>query len=136
MIELRGITWDHTRGYLPMVATAQRFSELNPRIGISWEKRALQRFADGQIEQLADHFDLLVIDRPFVGTAAECGCLLPLDEHLPESFLAEQTASSVGRSHESYFFGRHQWALAIDAAAPVSGWRQSPLMTPKKVALV
>lgn len=123
MIELRGITWDHTRGYLPMVATAQRFSELNPRIGISWEKRALQRFADWQIEQLADHFDLLVIDHPFVGTAAECGCLLPLDEHLPEAFLAEQTASSVGRSHESYFFGRHQWALAIDAAAPVSGWR-------------
>src|ERR1039458_3592326 len=33
--------------------------------------------------------------------------------------LAEQTASSVGRSQESYFFGRHQWALAIDAAAPV-----------------
>ena len=29
---LRGMTWDHSRGYTPMVATAQRFSELNPGI--------------------------------------------------------------------------------------------------------
>jgi len=116
MIELRGITWNHTRGYLPMVATAQRFSELNPPIGISWEKRSLQQFADWRIEQLAERFDLLVIDHPFVGTAAACGCLLPLDDPLAE-------ASSVGRSHESYSFAGHQWALAIDAAAPVSGWR-------------
>jgi len=115
MTELRGITWDHTRGYLPMVATAQRFSELNPGIGISWEKRSLRQFADWRIQQLADRFDLLVIDHPFVGTAAECGCLLPFDEH--------PTASSVGRSHESYCFAGHRWALAIDAAAPVSGWR-------------
>lgn len=116
MIELRGIAWNHTRGYLPMVATAQRFSELNPGIGISWEKRSLQQFADWRIEQLADRFDLLVIDHPFVGTAAACRCLLPLDDDLT-------AANAVGRSHESYFFAGHRWALAIDAAAPVSGWR-------------
>ena len=34
MTELRGITWQHTRGYLPMVATAQRFSELHPDVQI------------------------------------------------------------------------------------------------------
>ncbi len=116
MIELRGITWNHTRGYLPMVATAQRFSEWNPVIGISWEKRSLQQFADWRIEQLAERFDLLVIDHPFVGTAAACGCLVPFDDSLTE-------ASSVGRSDESYSFAGRQWALAIDAAAPVSGWR-------------
>jgi multiple sugar transport system substrate-binding protein len=116
MIELRGITWDHTRGHLPMVATAQRFSELNAGIAILWEKRSLQQFADWRIEQLAERFDLLVIDHPLVGRAAESGCLLPLDEHAVPS-------SSVGRSDESYCFAGHQWALAIDAAAPVSGWR-------------
>ena len=58
---LKGITWDHTRGLLPMVATAQRFSELNPDIEISWEKRSLQDFADSSIESLAKRFDLLVI---------------------------------------------------------------------------
>src|SRR5579862_2039774 len=116
MIALRGITWNHTRGYLPMVATAQRFSEVNPEIGITWEKRSLQQFADSRIEQLAERFDLLVIDHPFAGTAAASGCLVPFDDPLTE-------ASSVGRSYESYSFAGRQWALAIDAAAPVSGWR-------------
>ena len=40
MIELRGITWNHTRGYLPMAATAQRFSEMHPGVSIHWEKRS------------------------------------------------------------------------------------------------
>jgi hypothetical protein len=31
---LRGITWNHSRGFVPMVATAQRFSELNPSVEI------------------------------------------------------------------------------------------------------
>jgi multiple sugar transport system substrate-binding protein len=62
MKKLKGITWNHTRGLLPMVATAQRFSELNPDVEISWEKRSLQDFADSSIEALAKKFDLLVID--------------------------------------------------------------------------
>ena len=31
---LTGITWNHTRGYLPLVATAQRFSEMHPEVEI------------------------------------------------------------------------------------------------------
>jgi len=46
---LRGIAWDHTRGFVPMVATAQRFHELHPEIEIRWEKRSLQAFADAPI---------------------------------------------------------------------------------------
>jgi hypothetical protein len=44
MINLKGITWNHSRGLLPMVATAQRFSELYPNVNITWEKRSLQQF--------------------------------------------------------------------------------------------
>jgi multiple sugar transport system substrate-binding protein len=127
MIELRGITWNHTRGYLPMVATAQRFSELHPDITIRWEKRTLQEFADVALEHLVERFDLLVIDHPFIGMAADNSLLLPLDKHLEREFLANQAAESVGRSHESYQFNGHQWALAIDAATPVSGWRRDVL---------
>ena len=123
MIELRGMTWNHTRGYLPMVATAQRFSELRPDVRIVWEKRPLQEFADFPLERLVDSFDLLVIDHPFAGFAATHGALLRLDDHIPTEFLADQAANSVGRSHESYAFGGHQWGLATDAAAPVSGYR-------------
>ena len=123
MITLTGITWDHTRGYLPLVATAQRFGELHPQITIEWHKRSLQEFADTPIERLAERFDLLIIDHPFAGYAAAHQTLLPLDEHLPAAFLADQAANSVGGSHASYAYGGHQWALAIDAATPVSAFR-------------
>jgi multiple sugar transport system substrate-binding protein len=127
VVELNGITWRHTRGYLPMVATAQRFCELNPCVRIRWEARSLQEFADSPLKQLIAEFDLLVIDHPSVGEAAGEHVLLPLDEWLPSAFLADQAACTVGRSHESYFLEGHQWALAIDAAAPVSGYRKDLL---------
>ena len=122
-IELSGITWNHTRGYLPMVATAQRFSERHPGVTIQWQKQSLEQFAQEPVERLAERFDLLVIDHPSVGTAASRGALLPLNEHLPADFLAGQARNSVGRSHESYFYGGRQGAIAIDAAAPVAGYR-------------
>lgn len=106
-----------------MVASAQRFSELNPGVSIRWEVRSLQQFADFPIEALATRFDLLVIDHPSAGDAAAQGTLLPLDEYLPASFLEEQAANQVGGSHDSYLYAGHQWALATDAAAPVSGFR-------------
>jgi multiple sugar transport system substrate-binding protein len=123
MVELQGMTWNHTRGYLPMVATAQRFSELNPGVTIRWEKRSLQEFADFGLERLVDKFDLLVIDHPFAGYAAAHGVLLPLDRYLPAEFLADQAAHSVGQSNASYIYGGHQWGLATDAATPISGYR-------------
>ena len=98
---LRGIAWNHTRGYLPMVATAQRFQELHPDVEIIWEKRSLQAFADQPIQVLAQTFDLLVIDHPFVGYAAQHPVLVPLDQHLDHAYLADQAAHSVGASYPS-----------------------------------
>lgn len=127
MTELTGITWNHTRGYLPMVATAQRFSELYPDVSITWHKRSLQAFADAPLTDLAARFDLMVIDHPSIGEAAYLDLLLPLDQHLPAPFLADQAQSSVGQSHASYNIAGHQYALAIDAATPVSGYRDDLL---------
>jgi multiple sugar transport system substrate-binding protein len=123
MIELSGITWNHTRGYLPMVATAQRFSELHPDISITWQKRSLQQFADAPLSDLAARFDLMVIDHPSIGEAAWQNLLLPLDQYLSATFLADQAANSVGQSYFSYHSDGHQYALPIDAATPVSGYR-------------
>ena len=124
---LRGITWHHTRGYLPLVATAQRFSELHPEVTIDWQVRSLQAFADQPLAELAQSFDLLVIDHPSISYAAEAG-FLPLDSLLPADFLADLAANSVGESHASYTWQARQWALAIDAATPVSGWREDLLV--------
>lgn len=123
MSELKGITWNHTRGYLPMVATAQRFSEMHPEIVIRWEKRSLKQFGDLALNDLVEQFDLLVIDHPFIGAAANGQMLLPLDGYLPAGYLEDQAANSVGRSNASYIFAGSQYALAIDTAAPISGWR-------------
>ncbi|TWT76533.1 Bacterial extracellular solute-binding protein [Planctomycetes bacterium CA13] len=122
-VHLRGITWDHTRGYVPMVATAQRFGELHPGVSISWEKRSLQEFADQPLEELAAKYDLLVIDHPWAGFASEHGVLKSLNSLLPSDYLADQAEQTVGPSFESYSFDDQQWALAIDAATPVASWR-------------
>jgi multiple sugar transport system substrate-binding protein len=120
---LQGITWSHTRGYLPMVATAQRYSELHPDVRIDWHIRSLQSFADESIATLSANYDLLVIDHPSIGEAASHGIFIPLDNFLPGNFLQDQSDNSVGASHASYQFADHQWALAIDAAAPVAASR-------------
>lgn len=122
-VTLRGMTWAHTRGFLPMVATAQRFQELHPDVKIVWEKRSLGDFEECPVQDLAAHYDLVVIDHPFAGCAASHGIFLPLDDLLPAGFLDDQAAHSVGGSHASYQWENRQWALAIDAATPVAAWR-------------
>ncbi|HVU34513.1 MAG TPA: extracellular solute-binding protein [Opitutaceae bacterium] len=126
-IKLRGITWNHSRGFLPMAATAQRFGELHPEVEITWDKRSLRAFEDQPVERLATNYDLIVLDHPAVSQGARHGALLPLDENLPAEFLLDQARNSVGASHASYAFDGHHWALAIDAATPVAFWREDLL---------
>jgi multiple sugar transport system substrate-binding protein len=120
---LRGMTWNHDRGLAPLLATAARWSETHPDIRIEWEARSLQGFADHPIRGLAEEFDLLVLDHPFMGTVATGGYLVPLDTHIAPEVLSSLRSETVGASHESYFYQGHQWALAIDAAAQVAGYR-------------
>jgi len=121
---MKGITWDHTRGCVPLVATSQRYGELNPEIHIQWEKRSLQGFADDPIEELAKDYDFLIIDHPHIGVMSEAGSVLPMDEYLSADFLHDQYINQVGHSHDNYYYHGHQWALSIDAAAPVASWRE------------
>ena len=120
---LRGITWNHSRGFVSVVATAQRYCELHPQVEITWDKRSLQAFADAPIQDLAERYDLLVIDHPWAGYAAHSGVLLPLQDWLPADYLQDQADNSVGQSHLSYIFDGGQCALAIDAATPVASYR-------------
>ena len=123
-IILNGITWGHSRGITPLLAASQRYSEINKGVEIRWKKRTLQEFADFPIERLTKEYDLLIIDHPWVGCAAATGCVLPLNEYLPQSYLADQLNNSVGYSHPSYNYDNKQWALAIDAATPAASYRK------------
>ena len=119
---LRGMTWDHSRGFDPMIATSGIFAR-ETGVQIVWEKRSLQAFADRPVAEMADEYDLMVIDHPHVGEASRQGLLLALDGRGREAGLADLAAASVGLSHASYEFDGHQWALAIDAATPVAARR-------------
>ena len=120
---LRGMTWDHSRGFDPMVATSERFAETHPGVSITWEKRSLQAFADRPIKDMASDYDLMVIDHPHVGEVARGGELLALDSLSHGKELLQLADRSVGASHRSYEFDGRQWALAIDAATPVAAFR-------------
>lgn len=129
-IVLKGITWGHSRGITPLLALAQRYNERHPHIEITWEKRTLQAFADYPIEALTHQYDLLIIDHPWVGRAESISSVLPLNKYLTESYLQDQALHSVGVSHQSYNYKGSQWALAIDAAAPVASYRRDLLPEP------
>ena len=119
MADLRGMTWDHPRGFDPMVATSQAYAAAHPGVTITWEKRSLQAFADRPIAEMAQTYDLMVIDHPHVGEVAKQGNLLALDG-LRGAEMAGLAAGSVGLSHASYEIAGRQWALAIDTATPVA----------------
>ncbi len=123
MIRLRGMTWKHDRGLAPMLATAAVFHASHPGVEIEWEARSLSEFGEAPIEQLADQFDLVVLDHPYMGELANSASFLPLDQFLPADLLRDLENDSTGASHKSYCLGGHQWALAIDAAAQVAGYR-------------
>ena len=124
---LNGITWGHSRGITPLLAASQRYTELHPGVEVNWKKRTLQEFADFPIEKLTEEYDLLIIDHPWVGCAAETKCVLPLNEYLPNEYLQDQLTNSVGYSHLSYHYKNSQWALAIDAATPAASYRKDLL---------
>ncbi len=123
MIRLRGMTWKHTRGLAPMVASAVRFRESHPEISIEWEARSLSDFGEAPVENLAAEFDLVVLDHPYMGELARAQSFLRLDKHLPANQLRAFAADGTGPSYGAYNMGGHQWALAVDAAAQIAGWR-------------
>lgn len=129
-VTLRGISWDHPRGLEPLLATAARYSAVHADTQVEWAARSLQDFGNQPLEKLAATYDLLVVDHPHVGEAAERGYLLPLNEWVTEQDLAELEHESAGPSHASYSYGGCQWALAIDAAAQVAAYRPDRLPYP------
>ena len=128
-ITLKGMTWNHPRGYDPMVACSRRwFNETG--VKVEWEKRSLQDFETFPVEELARQFDLIVIDHPHVGQITHENCLVPLDVAGRESERTALAAASIGQSYPSYTWQGRQWALPIDAATQVQAWRPDLQTTP------
>jgi multiple sugar transport system substrate-binding protein len=128
-IQLTGITWDHPRGYEPLIACSREYA-VETGVQVTWDRRSLKDFGDQPINELTRTHDLLIIDHPHVGLAASTGCLLPLDDWLSSDTLHILAMQSAGPSHASYFYGGHQWGLAIDAALQTAVYRAALLDSP------
>ncbi|MFG1911413.1 sugar ABC transporter substrate-binding protein [Kribbella sp. NPDC048928] len=127
MTTLRGMTWEHPRGYDCQVASAKEYARLTG-VEVHWEYRSLQAFADEPLEGLASRYDLLVIDHPHVPLAAPV--LAPLDGAGHDTELTALAADAVGNSHASYAHEGHQYGLATDSAAQVAVHRPDLLADP------
>lgn len=123
---LRGMTWDHPRGYDPLVACSQTW-QARTGVRIEWERRSLQDFESFPVAELAERYDLIVIDHPHVGQITRERCLVPLDGGMDVGSLHKEY---VGASLASYLWEGRLWALPIDAAAQVQAWRPDRLERP------
>ena len=126
---MKGMTWDHPRGYDPLAAAAEEW-QARTGVRIEWERRSLQDFETYPVEELARRYDFIVIDHPHVGQVVREDCLAPLDLLATAEALAPIRAGSVGGSYESYEWNGRQWALPIDAAAQVQAWVPGRIETP------
>ena len=122
MIKLKGITWDHARGYDPLIAASELYFK-EKGIQVEWQKRSLTNFGDQSLEELSKQFDLIIMDHPHVGVAEASHCLLPLNDLVDLSILNANKISSAGPSYESYNYHNKQWALPIDAAMQCASYR-------------
>ena len=129
---LKGITWEHARGYDSVAATAEAYRAVVPGVEVRWEQRSLQAFADQPLESLVEQYDLLVIDHPHIPLASEHGLFARLDGAGHDEQLAILAAQSVGRSHETYAHAGAQWGLATDAAAQVAAYRPDLIPEPPR----
>ena len=122
MITLKGITWDHARGYDPLIAASELYFK-EKGIQVEWQKRSLTNFGDQSLEELSKQFDLIIMDHPHVGVAEASQCLLPLNDLVDSNILNAMKSSSAGPSFESYNYHNKQWALPIDAAMQCASYR-------------
>jgi len=121
--QLTGIAWDHSRAFPPLVATAQRYGELNGGVQIRWEKRSLHEFGHMPIDELAGRFDLIVIDHPWSGFCFRRGLIHDLRARLPQADYEAMRGSYLGPAFASYEFDDKLLALPIDAATPAPSYR-------------
>jgi multiple sugar transport system substrate-binding protein len=107
----------------PLVATAQRFEELHPGVEIKWEKRSLHAFGHASLAELAQAFDLIVVDHPMMGDAEATGALVDLSQLLSAQEYKDLENDSAGPSFASYVYMGKLYALPIDGAAPAASYR-------------
>jgi multiple sugar transport system substrate-binding protein len=130
-VELRGLTWDHPRGYLPLEAFESAGGA--PGVRVTWDRQPLSGFESEPLEGLAQRYDLLIVDHPGLGAAVEAGAVLPIEDVFAVLDLTRWRARSIHPTWESYRLHGLGWALPLDAAAQACLFRPDLLTGPPPV---
>lgn len=117
-----GLTWDHPRGYNALAAAAARTAAAGEAV-VNWSKQPLEGFESHPIADLAERFDILVLDHPHIGEAAAADCLLPLETVFDHSEIRAWREQTIGRAMASYEWQGIQYALPLDVATQVMAFR-------------
>lgn len=114
MTQLTGITWDDPRGYCPLEGFA---SAVPDAPSVRWDRQPLAGFEAHPISELAQWYDLMVIDYPGIAASVEAGAVQPVDR------FADLVGRCIGATWESYRYRGAHWAIPIDAATQVTVFR-------------
>lgn len=121
MLGYRGLTWDHPRGRRALEAAVAVAAA--DGLDLRWDAQSLEGFEAAPIDELAQRYDLIVLDHPHLGDAWAADCLQPMEDVVGPGVLEDVGARAVGPSLESYRFEGATWALPLDAATQVSAAR-------------
>lgn len=123
-VQLRGLTWDHPRGYRPL----ETFEESG--VQVVWDRQPLSGFESTPLAELAEQYDLLVVDHPGLGAAVEAGAILPVEDVFAARDLKVWRSRAVEPTWDSYRVHGYGWAIPIDAATQTCLYRPDRLSTP------
>ncbi|MEJ8570676.1 carbohydrate ABC transporter substrate-binding protein [Microbaculum marinum] len=121
-VRYKGLTWDHPRGFNALAAAASRLDPAREGISIDWSSHPLEGFESHPIADLAERYDLVVIDHPHLGEALNGDCFLALEEMFSAEEIAAWGAATIGQCLSSYCYAGRHWALPLDAAAQVTAY--------------
>lgn len=122
-VYLKGLTWDHPRAWQGLFAETDRLNKSQSDVFLSWDKHSLRGFESTPIAETAARYDLIILDHPFAGDAAQDGSLMNLQDHADILNFSTLTKDYAGPSFESYDYGGGHWALPIDAACQTAALR-------------
>ena len=122
-INLRGLTWAHTRGFAPLSVLGRVWEDFHPDQQVTWVARSLRSFGEEPLAPFLDEYDLLVFDYPFAGEALESGWVTPLEDLLPADLLRERRDGTVSPLYDALTVDGRQAALPIDVATHVAASR-------------
>lgn len=126
-MELVGITWNHPRGYEGLELATERYLETRPDLTIRWDRHSLRDFESHPLPALAEKYDFIILDHPFMGDAQKEQCLFDLSNYEQPLQLEQLSSDVVGKSLETYRYEGALWALPIDAASQTAVYRKDLL---------